>query len=161
LEWLGRSATPSDLGALEALVAAAVDPGWSRAELSRALAQPMARVWVAESEPGPAGDDDRLIGFVVARRILDILEVDLVGVRSDQRQRGVAKRLLGDLLEAEVERGLAEARLELAATNDPARRLYTALGFVVVGKRSRYYPNGDDALLLSRTHFERRSGPPA
>jgi ribosomal-protein-alanine N-acetyltransferase len=44
-------------------------------------------------------------------------------------------------------------QLELAATNAPALALYQGLGFVVVGRRSRYYPDGEDALLLSRTHF--------
>jgi ribosomal-protein-alanine N-acetyltransferase len=56
--------------------------------------------------------------------------------------------------------GLAEARLELAASNDPARGLYERLGFMVVGRRKRYYPDGDDALLLSRMISSGRSAPP-
>jgi len=164
LSWQGRSARPSDLDALAPLVALVMDPGWSRAQLSQALADPMGRIRLAESATRRAGED-RLLGFVFARRILDVLEIDLVGVRPGMRQCGIASGLLRGLLDSEGERGLAEARLELAASNEPARRLYAGLGFVVVGTRSRYYPTGDDALLLSRTRFEpmppgRRSDPP-
>ena len=62
----------------------------------------------------------------------------------------MAKRLLVALCEAEGGAGLAEARLELSAQNAAAAGLYAALGFVVVGRRPRYYPGGSDALLLSR-----------
>jgi len=34
------------------------------------------------------------------------------------------------------------------------------LGFMVVGRRTRYYPDGDDALLFSRPIFPGRSVPP-
>ena len=99
-------------------------------------------------------------GFVWARRIVDLLEVDLVGVRVEHRRCAVARSLLGRLIEDETMAGLVEARLELAASNDPARGLYVGLGFMVVGRRTRYYPDGDDALLFSRLIFPGRSVPP-
>jgi ribosomal-protein-alanine N-acetyltransferase len=138
-----------------------MQPGWSRTQLSEALAEPIARVRLAEREGGvepgsgvSSEAEDRLAGFVMARRIGDVLEIDLVGVRVEHRQRGIARRLLGELIEREeAEARLAVVQLELAATNAPALALYQGLGFVVVGRRSRYYPDGEDALLLSRTHF--------
>jgi ribosomal protein S18 acetylase RimI-like enzyme len=54
------------------------------------------------------------------------------------------------LIEAERAEGMRAVELELAASNDAARALYEGLGFVVVGRRSRYYPDGDDALLLTK-----------
>ena len=38
--------------------------------------------------------------------------------------------------------------LEVAEDNADARKLYTSLGFVEVGRRKRYYANGDDALVM-------------
>ena len=119
------------------------DP-WSHSQLEGALEAAGARViWARSEVEGP-------VGFVVARRIADLLEIDLVGVDPGHRRGGIAAWLLRDLLEAEEGAGMVEARLELAASNEPARALYEQLGFVVVGRRARYYPDGGDALLLSR-----------
>ena len=93
--------------------------------------------------------DSAVIGFVLSRRILDLLEIDLVGVDPMSRRGGVAARLLARLIEAERVAGLVEARLELSASNSAASALYAGLGFVVVGRRPRYYPDGSDALLLT------------
>jgi ribosomal-protein-alanine N-acetyltransferase len=43
----------------------------------------------------------------------------------------------------------AELILELRASNVPARALYEQAGFVVAGRRPRYYPGGEDALLMT------------
>jgi ribosomal protein S18 acetylase RimI-like enzyme len=40
---------------------------------------------------------------------------------------------------------------DLRASNRSAHALYAGLGFVVVGTRSRYYPDGEDATLLTRS----------
>ena len=157
LEWYGRSVTPSNrevLESLEGLVAESMQGGWSADSVSAAIQIPEARVRVAE------GRDGAPLGFVLARRIVDLLEIDLVGVREDHRRRGIARSLLVQLIEDETQAGMAEARLELAASNDPARGLYLGLGFMVVGRRKRYYPDGDDALLLSRITLTGRSVPP-
>ena len=131
-----------------------MEGGWGADSISSALAGSGARVRLAE------GGDGLLLGFVLARRVVDLLEIDQVGVRPEQRRCGVARSLLESLIEDEVGMGLAEARLELAASNDPARGLYEGLGFMVVGRRKRYYPDGDDALLLSRMISSGRSAPP-
>jgi ribosomal-protein-alanine N-acetyltransferase len=39
--------------------------------------------------------------------------------------------------------------LEVAAQNTAARSLYAALGFTEAGRRSAYYEDGGDALLLA------------
>jgi ribosomal-protein-alanine N-acetyltransferase len=157
LEWHERSVNPSNQGALEALaalVSETSEPGWSSAAVAGAVEVPGARVRIAEGGAGV------LLGFVLARRIVDLLAIDLVGVGPAHRRSGIARVLLDKLIEDETQAGLAEARLELAASNGPARALYMGLGFVVVGRRTRYYPDGDDALLLSRMILSGRSVPP-
>jgi ribosomal-protein-alanine N-acetyltransferase len=154
VDWHFRSVNPSGRGRLEALIAESMEGGWGPDSISSALAGSGARVRLAE------GGDGLLLGFVLARRVVDLLEIDLVGVRPEQRRCGVARSLIESLIEDEVGMGLAEARLELAASNDPARGLYEGLGFMVVGRRKRYYPDGDDALLLSRMISSGRSAPP-
>jgi ribosomal protein S18 acetylase RimI-like enzyme len=40
--------------------------------------------------------------------------------------------------------------LEVKASNEGAVSLYNKLGFDEVGRRCRYYSNGEDALLLQK-----------
>jgi ribosomal protein S18 acetylase RimI-like enzyme len=118
---------------------------WSPAQLRSALVDPRSEVCV---EWGGAGTE--MIGCVLARWTAgDLLEIDIVAVDPAQRRRGIARRLLAALLERARRRGAREAQLELAGDNHGARALYLGLGFVVVGRRARYYPDGADALLLS------------
>ncbi len=150
-------------------IAAIQEAGWRRKQIQSALADPAARAWIARRKDvgaagavgtegtrvaaggGIAGPTPAVVGgFVLARRIVDLLEIDLVGVRPSMRRVGVARGLLEALLGVEGRAGLSEARLELASANQAAQRLYDGLGFVVVGRRTRYYPDGDDALILSR-----------
>ncbi|MFO0690497.1 MAG: GNAT family N-acetyltransferase [Myxococcota bacterium] len=153
-----RRAGSPDLERLVGLVARCIEPAWSPAAIAGALAGAAARALVAEAagpaEGGPGAGSGaglaRLVGFVLARRILDAVEIDLVGVDPTARRQGIARRILLTLLEAEGAQGAVVAQLELSAANPAAAELYAGLGFVVVGRRPRYYPGGHDALLLSR-----------
>ena len=44
--------------------------------------------------------------------------------------------------------GVRTVYLEVGVRNQPARALYEAIGFEEVGRRRRYYANGEDALIL-------------
>lgn len=165
-----RPIRAEDLAALAALIAEAGLAAWSEAQLAGTCRDPGARTRLAFAAPasgplpgprsnaGEPGPDftGGPIGFVLARRILELVEIDLVGVAPTHRRRGLARELLGDLLRTEREAGAREARLELAEGSAAARALYEGLGFVVVGRRARYYPGGEDALLLTRV-LPRRS----
>jgi ribosomal-protein-alanine N-acetyltransferase len=148
LEGLIRRAGIADLERLRPVARACFPDSWGDSALAGALHDRGARVWLAlrDETPGAAA-----IGFVLARRIVELLEIDLLGVAPDFRRGGLAARLLARLLDVERGAGLAEARLELSTSNSPAAGLYASQGFVVVGRRPRYYPDGSDALLLSRS----------
>lgn len=155
MKWTISSVKPPyGVAALRA-IHAIQEAGWTQAQLQSSLMGASARVRVAvdsdsDSIEGANAMAPDILGFVLARRIADSLEIDLVAVTPSKRRLGIGRSLLSRLIEAESRSGLGEARLELASSNDPARALYQGLGFVVVGKRKRYYPDGDDALLLSR-----------
>ena len=147
-----RGLNPSDEAVLVRLVAESMDRGWGRAEIAAGIVAKGARVRLAE-----VGTPLRPVGFVLARRLADLLEIDLLGVHPGHRRHGVARRLLEALIEEESASDLGEIRLELAASNRAARLLYEGLDFVVVGRRTRYYPDGEDALLLARRLREGRA----
>ena len=87
-------------------------------------------------------------GLVLARATLDEAEILTIGVAPAARRQGLGAALLGAAMARAGAQGAAAMFLEVAAGNQPAQALYAALGFAEVGRRRRYYANGDDALVL-------------
>jgi len=73
-----------------------------------------------------------------------------IGVEPAARRAGLARRLLGASEAALRAAGIARCFLEVRADNAPARALYEACGWVAHGRRARYYPDGDDAVLYCK-----------
>ncbi|MEP7340867.1 MAG: ribosomal protein S18-alanine N-acetyltransferase [Acidobacteriota bacterium] len=91
-----------------------------------------------------------ITGIFSGQMVLDELQIDNIAVADDWRQKGIATRLLTNALEIAAEKGMVTAILEVRESNIPARRLYERHGFIVSGRRKRYYSNPlDDALLMS------------
>jgi ribosomal-protein-alanine N-acetyltransferase len=145
MTWRIEPVGPEEVDRVVELVARSLPRGWGATAVARALEAPIARVvWALDA-------GERPVGIVLGRRVVDLLEIDQVGVLPEARRSGAATAMLEALLGRGTAEGLVEARLELADSNAAARGLYDRLGFVVVGRRARYYPDGDDALLLSRS----------
>lgn len=136
---------PGDTESLAALHRACFpeDP-WDGAALATILAMPGSFGYLA-SEGDAAG------GFLLARDLGDEIEILSVGVMPPSRRRGLGRRLIDALFAEAARRGRDSIVLEVAIGNTPARRLYTASGFAVVGRRKGYYRTADgaaDALIL-------------
>jgi ribosomal protein S18 acetylase RimI-like enzyme len=64
------------------------------------------------------------------------------------RRQGVAERLLtGVFLQCRAH-DFESAWLEVRVTNAPAITLYERFGFTAVSRRTRYYADGEDALVM-------------
>jgi len=109
--------------------------------------RPAADAWLARVG-GPEGS---AVGYLDARRVADELHVLALAVAPEARRRGVASELLGAALGEAEAAGTAVCHLEVRAGNAAARRFYARHGFAEVGRRPRYYPEGEDAVLLTRT----------
>ena len=96
------------------------------------------------------GPDGTVVGMASGRRMVDELHVLRLAVDPAHRRRGVGAALLAGLLAAATDPPLRAVVLEVRADNTAARALYAAAGFVADGRRPRYYPDGEDALLLRR-----------
>lgn len=137
------------------LVAGAMDHPWNFSQISDALSADNAILVTRESVQGEglgqgSGESEPLEGLVLGRRLdFDLTEIDLVAVDPERRRLGIGGEILAQFLSREVAEGVVEVRLEMSSENLPARALYESKGFVVVGRRARYYPDGADALLLT------------
>lgn len=137
-----RPASPADLDALARIQGSWPSlPRWSREHLEAELAAP-GGLFVYEDSAGVAG-------FAALRVVKPEAEVTVVAVAPGRLRRGIARRLLDRLHRHAREAGCAIVGLEVSAANAAAIALYSALGYKVVGRRKRYYPDGSDALLMS------------
>jgi ribosomal-protein-alanine acetyltransferase len=94
--------------------------------------------------------DGELVGFAMGLVQLDEAHVLDLAVATSHRRHGVGTVLLQALLEQVRTRGAGAVTLEVRRSNDAALALYRRVGFAVEGERPRYYPDGEDALLMWR-----------
>jgi ribosomal-protein-alanine N-acetyltransferase len=80
--------------------------------------------------------------------ILDEVHLMSIAVSPTWRGRGLARRLLGENLAFCQGLGLQWMTLEVKWNNVPALALYRSFGFTTVGKRKRYYRDGQDARIM-------------
>jgi ribosomal-protein-alanine N-acetyltransferase len=96
----------------------------------------------------------KTLGFAISRIGADEAEILSIAVDPAWRGRGLARSLLLTHMGHLAGRGVRTIFLEVEESNRPARSLYDRAGFVVVGRRERYYkqPGGEhlNALLMRR-----------
>ncbi|PYS40665.1 MAG: ribosomal-protein-alanine N-acetyltransferase [Acidobacteria bacterium] len=100
--------------------------------------------------PNNAEDSGRIIGFIVARLLASELHINNVAVRPEHRRFGAGASLVDAALNWARNKRSDRAVLEVRAGNRAAQALYRRCGFVVEGRRRRYYASPvEDALLMS------------
>jgi [ribosomal protein S18]-alanine N-acetyltransferase len=91
----------------------------------------------------------RLAGYLCLWEIGHEIHITNLAVHPDFRRRGMARALLGAVLEDARRRGVGLAFLEVRPTNAEALGLYESFGFRVIGRRKGYYfDTGEDALVM-------------
>ena len=136
-----------DLSAVDrcCLVADAEPPGAdqppSDAEVARGAAH-SADVEVARGT--------QVVGYAAA--IVQLGEAQVIDLVVTPQRRGarIGSQLLDSLLTSVADRGAGAVTLEVSVDNVAAQALYRRRGFVVEGRRPRYYADGSDALIMWR-----------
>jgi ribosomal-protein-alanine N-acetyltransferase len=133
-----RRASPADAATMARLAAGALPEAWPEAELAATLARRETRAWLAPPERG----------FVLGRVAADEAEILALAVETPARRRGIGRALVLALLEQLAGEGVRRVWLEVRGSNLAAQKLYAACGFAASGRRTRYYSDGEDALVL-------------
>jgi len=79
-----------------------------------------------------------------------VAELESVVVALDARRLGIGRTLCRAVLDWCRQQGATELVLEVRANSSDALALYASLGFVVAGRRPRYYRAPDDDALILR-----------
>ena len=117
---------------------------WSINALADEVNNPLAVYRVCENSEG------RVLGYIGTRIIHDECYITNVAVHPDFRRRGVASRLLSALIFWAKSKGLSMMTLEVRESNEGAIAFYEKNGFVIMGKRKKYYElPTEDALLMT------------
>ena len=81
--------------------------------------------------------------------VIDEAHVITIAVDEAHRRQGIARKMMINLLEEAMDKGILCASLEVRASNHAAIELYEKLGFVQTTRRKAYYPdNKEDAVVM-------------
>ncbi len=131
-----------DLAEVHKLECASQQEPWSLQHFADELDNPVASVdfyW----------HHDQLVGFLCSWLIAGELQIQNLATLPAMRRHGVAARLLDHVIARSQISGLISVWLEVRVSNIPAIALYERFGFSACGKRTAYYPDGEDALVMT------------
>lgn len=102
---------------------------------------------------------DRTVGYIGVWLIAGEGHITNVAVHPDYRGAGIGYRLMCAVEHLITVKGGTRMTLEVRPSNDVARSLYAKLGYVVAGRRPRYYQdNNEDALIMWKELLGGREG---
>jgi ribosomal-protein-alanine N-acetyltransferase len=135
-----------DLDEVLAIERASFGMPWSRGAFLYEMQQNrVARCWVMREGRG-------VVGYICLWEIADEVHVTNVAVHPSHRRQGIARALLGGVIDDGRARKLRMVVLEVRPSNRDALTLYESFGFRVVGRRrGYYYDTGEDALIMETT----------
>ena len=123
------------------------DP-WSEKSIAGELNNPLS-LWIV------AVDGLQVVGYVGSQSVMGEADMMNIAVSSQHRQKGIAQNLVQRLIEALLDKEVYSLTLEVRASNEPAKALYSKLGFLQVGRRPNYYRNPKEDALILRKEWDR------
>jgi [ribosomal protein S18]-alanine N-acetyltransferase len=126
--------TAADLPSIMPIMASAFDTqygeAWTESQCLGVVSMPGSRLILARNES--------ILGFALSRIVVDESELMLLAVNSDAQRCGVGRNLLDSVMADARAAKVSSIFLEVRSGN-PAISLYSAAGFVEVGRRRGYY----------------------
>jgi tRNA threonylcarbamoyladenosine biosynthesis protein TsaB len=137
-----RPMSRGDLATIATLERRIFSDPWPESFFVGELGQPLVYARVAER-------GSEIVGYAVSWLGAGAGHLGNLAVIPEQRRRGVARRLLEDLLDRARALMVKSLTLEVRASNAPAQALYRVYGFRLAGLRRGYYRDtGEDALVM-------------
>jgi ribosomal-protein-alanine N-acetyltransferase len=156
-------ATPEMLPDILSLEEACFSSPWTRKMLETELMGNQFAYFLVAMQQGQSavGAKSSIVGYHCFWIVFEELRLMNLAVRESMRRQGIGRALARDAFRFALDQAATRAVLEVRASNEPARSLYTQLGFVQVGKRPHYYANPiEDAVLMELNPLVMPSGRP-
>ena len=123
------------------------DP-WSENSIASELNNPLS-LWLV------AVDGQQVAGYVGSQSVMGEADMMNIAVSTQYRRMGIAQELVERLVKLLQEKDVYSLTLEVRASNEPAKALYSKLGFEQVGRRPNYYRNPKEDALILRKEWDR------
>ncbi len=89
-----------------------------------------------------------VLAIGLGRLAADEVEIHVVAVDTNHRRMGVGRTMVTALEHTARQAGATVSWLEVRASNQAAQALYIRCGYVEMGRRPRYYRDGEDAITM-------------
>jgi len=90
----------------------------------------------------------RIGGYLFAITLFDEFHINKIATHPAVRGEGHGTRLMNDAISAGRSQLATSIVLEVRVSNAMAIRFYSGFGFIEIGRRRRYYKDGEDALVM-------------
>ena len=136
-----RPMTPADVAAVADLEVESFADPWPPAVFFEELTLPGREYVVIE-------DGGRMVAYGGLMLIDEDAHIMTIAVAPARRREAFGSRVMLALCDAALDRGARHLTLEVRESNLAAAGLYERFGFTVVGRRSRYYQDDEDAIIM-------------
>ena len=93
----------------------------------------------------------RVVGYLFSMWLFDEMHVNKIAVVEEERRQGIADALMARCFEFAREHAVHSISLEVRQSNTGAQEFYRHLDFHAKHVRQRYYPDGEAAVVMTRT----------
>ena len=134
--------TKEHLEQIENILEEQFDKFWNANVLDKELENPLSTYIVAIS-------DGQVVGYAGLWQPLDEGHITNIVTKKEKRGNKIATKMLEELIQIAQNKNLKCVTLEVNVHNDIAIELYKKYNFKEVGRRTKYYNNTDDALIMT------------
>lgn len=111
---------------------------WNIGMLSAAMSSPYRHIFALSNE-------EAVVGYAIIQLIGDEGEIERIGITPHKRGQSFGKNLLVSILNIKQ---MKTCFLEVSKNNTVAYHLYQTCGFEEIGRRTMYYQDGSDAIMM-------------
>ena len=137
-------ATANDIDAIHALEVAAFPSPWKREFFASELYSSGRFNLIARR-------NRVIVGYLFAMWFFDEMHVNKIAVDAGERRKGIADTLMDRCFAFARQQRIRLISLEVRETNAGAQDFYRHLHFEATYVRPRYYPDGESAVVMTRT----------
>lgn len=139
-----RQMTKADIEAVAALERVCFSEPWDEKACLYELEQnPFSNGWLVVQE-------DEIVAYAFLWETFEMAQIARIGVDLEQRKKGIGKFLLENLCQRAKDACCEYMTLEVRVSNEAALGLYQGFDFIQVNCTKNYYPDGEDALVLTK-----------
>jgi ribosomal-protein-alanine N-acetyltransferase len=95
--------------------------------------------------------DGAIVGYLFSMWFLDEMHVNKIAVDERARRQGIALAMMERCIDFARHHGIKTISLEVRKSNDGAQDFYRFLEFEATYLRPRYYPDGEAAVVMTKT----------